>query len=53
MKIVTDVANRSTCLRRQLGALLVKNNVIISTDYNSVSWGGSLIVLITDAGGMN
>lgn len=39
MKIVTDVANRSTCLRRQLGALLVKNNVIISTGYNGAPRG--------------
>jgi dCMP deaminase len=34
MNIVADVAERSTCLRRQIGALVVKNNVIISTGYN-------------------
>jgi len=39
MQIVTDVAKRSTCLRRQLGALLVKNNVIISTGYNGAPRG--------------
>jgi len=28
------VASRSTCLRRQVGAVLVKNNQILSTGYN-------------------
>jgi len=39
MKIVNDVAERSTCLRRQIGALVVKNNVIISTGYNGAPRG--------------
>ena len=39
MKIVTDVATRSTCLRRQIGALVVKNNVIVSTGYNGAPKG--------------
>jgi len=39
MKIVNDVATRSTCLRRQIGALVVKNNVIVSTGYNGAPKG--------------
>ena len=39
MNIVNDVAERSTCLRRQIGALVVKNNVIISTGYNGAPRG--------------
>lgn len=39
LKIVNDVATRSTCLRRQIGALVVKNNVIVSTGYNGASRG--------------
>ena len=39
MKIVNDVAERSTCLRRQIGALVVKNNVILSTGYNGAPRG--------------
>ncbi|MBC8313072.1 MAG: cytidine/deoxycytidylate deaminase family protein [Candidatus Cloacimonetes bacterium] len=34
MKIATLVASRSTCLRRQVGAIIVKDNQIISTGYN-------------------
>ncbi|NAS89481.1 cytidine deaminase [ANME-1 cluster archaeon AG-394-G21] len=39
MKIVNDVATRSTCLRRQIGALVVKDNVIVSTGYNGAPKG--------------
>ncbi len=39
MKIVNDVATRSTCLRRQIGALVVKSNVIVSTGYNGAPKG--------------
>jgi len=39
MNIVNDVAERSTCLRRQIGTLVVKNNVIISTGYNGAPRG--------------
>jgi dCMP deaminase len=39
MKIVNDVATRSTCLRRQIGALVVKNNGIVSTGYNGAPKG--------------
>ena len=34
MKIAVDASKRSTCLRRQIGAVLVKDNYIISTGYN-------------------
>ena len=34
MKIAEAVALRSTCLRRQYGAIIVKNDEIISTGYN-------------------
>ena len=39
MNIVEDVAKRSTCLRRHIGALVVKNNVIVSTGYNGAPRG--------------
>jgi len=34
MQIANLVATRSTCLRRQVGAVLVKNNRILATGYN-------------------
>ena len=34
MKMAFLVAERSTCLRRQVGAIIVRNNQIISTGYN-------------------
>lgn len=34
MKITQLVAERSTCLRRKVGAIIVKNKRIISTGYN-------------------
>lgn len=34
MAIANVVKTRSTCLRKQVGAVLVKNNQIISTGYN-------------------
>ena len=39
MKIATLVASRSTCLRRQVGAIIVKNNQILSTGYNGAPKG--------------
>jgi dCMP deaminase len=39
INITKDVAKRSTCLRRQIGALVVKNNAIISTGYNGAPRG--------------
>lgn len=37
--IAEAVAKRSTCLRRQYGAVIVKNDVIIATGYNGSSRG--------------
>lgn len=34
LTIASDVAKRSTCIRRQYGSVIVKNNKIISTGYN-------------------
>lgn len=39
MNIVNDVSMRSTCLRRQIGALVVKKDIIISTGYNGAPRG--------------
>ena len=39
MKIATLVAERSTCLRRHVGALLVKDKHIIATGYNGAPSG--------------
>jgi dCMP deaminase len=36
MDITRLVANRSTCLRRKVGAILVKNKRILATGYNGV-----------------
>lgn len=37
--IARAVAQRSTCLRRQYGAIIVKNDEIISTGYNGAARG--------------
>lgn len=34
LRIAADVAGRSTCLRRQIGAVVVNGDVIVSTGYN-------------------
>lgn len=39
MDIVELVKTRSTCLRRQVGALIVKNKRILATGYNGVPTG--------------
>ncbi len=39
LKLADLVATRSTCLRRQVGAVLVKNERIISTGYNGAPRG--------------
>jgi len=39
MEIAHIAAKRSTCLRRQVGAVLVKNNYIIATGYNGTCCG--------------
>lgn len=39
LSIARAVAQRSTCLRRQYGAVIVKNDEIISTGYNGAARG--------------
>ncbi len=39
LKIAFDVSERSTCLRRKVGAILVKNKRILSTGYNGAPSG--------------
>ena len=39
INIALAVSKRSTCLRRQYGAVIVKDNVIISTGYNGSARG--------------
>jgi dCMP deaminase len=39
MQIANVVATRSSCLRRQVGAVVVKNRQILSTGYNGVPRG--------------
>lgn len=39
MQIASLVAQRSTCLRRQVGALLVQNRRILATGYNGAPQG--------------
>ncbi len=39
MKIAEDVATRSTCLRRIVGAVIVKDRRILTTGYNGVPSG--------------
>ena len=39
LDIAAKVAERSTCLRRKFGAIIVKNDVIVSTGYNGAPRG--------------
>ncbi len=39
LEIAAAVAKRSTCLRRQYGAVIIKNDEIISTGYNGAARG--------------
>lgn len=39
LNIAAAVAKRSTCLRRQYGAVIVKDDVIVSTGYNGAARG--------------
>lgn len=39
MQIASVVATRSTCLRRQIGAVIVKNKHILTTGYNGAPAG--------------
>ena len=48
MEIAEIVKTRSTCLRRQVGAVIVKDNRIITTGYNGAPSG---LRHCTDIGG--
>lgn len=48
MQIADIVKTRSTCLRRQVGAVIVKDNRIITTGYNGAPSG---VAHCTDIGG--
>lgn len=39
MKLACEVATRTTCMRRAVGAVIVKDNRILSTGYNGVPSG--------------
>lgn len=39
LRIATEVAKRSTCLRRAVGAVLVRNKRILATGYNGAPQG--------------
>ena len=39
LDIAQTVAERSTCLRKMYGAIIVKNDVIVSTGYNGAPRG--------------
>ena len=41
MEVAKLVATRSTCLRRQVGAVIVKDKCILSTGYNGASKGSA------------
>lgn len=41
LQIAEMVAKRSTCLRRQYGAVIVKNDEIVSTGYNGAPRGAA------------
>ena len=41
LNIALDVSKRATCLRRSYGAVIVKDNIIISTGYNGAPQGKS------------
>ena len=53
MEIAEIVKTRSTCLRRQVGAVIVKDNRIITTGYNgapSAAVNGSGCIFPRDSG---
>jgi len=39
MKITVDISLRSTCVRRKIGAVIVKDTIIVSTGYNGAPRG--------------
>lgn len=48
LNIAKEVSTRSTCLRTHYGAVLVKNDVIISTGYNGAPRGDTNCIDIGD-----
>ncbi|MEZ4485192.1 MAG: hypothetical protein R2864_11620 [Syntrophotaleaceae bacterium] len=45
MEIARLVARRSTCLRRQVGAVLVKDKNILATGYNGTPRGSAIAAI--------
>jgi len=41
LKVTEDVSSRATCVKRQVGALIVKDNQILATGYNGAPKGFS------------
>ena len=39
MRITRDISLRSTCIRRKIGCVIVKDNIIVSTGYNGAPRG--------------
>jgi len=39
LKITADVSERATCVKRKVGAIIVKDNRILSTGYNGTPKG--------------
>lgn len=39
MQIAVDVAERSTCVRRKVGAIITYNNILVSSGYNGAPHG--------------
>jgi len=39
LELASVIAKRSTCLRRHFGAVIVKDNIIVSTGYNGAARG--------------
>ena len=42
MEIVDLIKTRSTCLRRQVGAIIVKDKRILATGYNGAPWAAGI-----------
>ena len=49
LDIAQSVLERSTCLRRKYGAIIVRNDEIVSTGYNGAPLGGTLSLAGRDA----
>jgi len=46
MKIAVVVSERSTCIKRKVGAVLIKDSYILSTGYNGSPSGLDLIIAL-------